>query len=344
MGSSQVIYHRRGGYRSLFWPVVLIGIGVIWLLGNLNILNAQNLVVAVRLWPLLLIVVGLDLLFGRSSATLGAAIGIGSVALFVLLMLVGPAMGLGYDLKEVTLKDTVPGGDVSAAHLSVQAVTGTVAISPLSGSNALVDYNITALGDVKSTVEGSSEKTISFKQPNEQAADGLIGWVLGNFENNGDKYVWKFGLNPDTPFDIDINNGTGAVNLDLTTLQLKTVRVNVGTGGVDMKLPGGTYTGNIDTGTGGGTVVVPASADATLTITTGTGGFTVDIPDNAAVQVQGSTGVGSISVPANLKCVSGCKDDNFVGDHGTWQTDDYANAEIKITIIYKGGTGGLTIK
>jgi len=48
----------RGGYRSLFWPIVLIGIGVVWLLGNLGILTGANLVVLFRLWPLVLIVVG----------------------------------------------------------------------------------------------------------------------------------------------------------------------------------------------------------------------------------------------------------------------------------------------
>ena len=63
------------GYRSLFWPLVLIGVGVIWLLGNLGVISWTNLTVLFRLWPLLLIAIGLDLLIGRQSPAIGALIG-----------------------------------------------------------------------------------------------------------------------------------------------------------------------------------------------------------------------------------------------------------------------------
>ncbi|MBC7814218.1 MAG: hypothetical protein H7175_23895, partial [Burkholderiales bacterium] len=51
-------FGREGAleYRSLFWPIALIGFGAIWLLGNLNILTRANLAVLGRLWPLILIV------------------------------------------------------------------------------------------------------------------------------------------------------------------------------------------------------------------------------------------------------------------------------------------------
>ena len=58
---------ERQGYRSLFWPIILIGVGLIWLLGNFGIISGANLAVLFRLWPLALIVIGLDLLFGRQS-------------------------------------------------------------------------------------------------------------------------------------------------------------------------------------------------------------------------------------------------------------------------------------
>ncbi len=48
-----------------------IGVGVVWLLGNLGVLTTSSLVVLVRLWPLLLILIGLDLLFGRWSSAVG---------------------------------------------------------------------------------------------------------------------------------------------------------------------------------------------------------------------------------------------------------------------------------
>jgi len=50
---------------SLFWPVVLIGAGVILLLRNLGVLQNFDLQTLLRLWPLILVVIGLDLIFGR---------------------------------------------------------------------------------------------------------------------------------------------------------------------------------------------------------------------------------------------------------------------------------------
>ena len=56
---------RRGG---LFGPVILIGLGVVFLLNNLGILDWSVWEVIVRLWPVLLIAAGLDVLIGRRSA------------------------------------------------------------------------------------------------------------------------------------------------------------------------------------------------------------------------------------------------------------------------------------
>jgi hypothetical protein len=67
---------RRFEYRSGFWPVVFLGVGTIWLLGNLGYLPGLNLYALASLWPLLLIGLGLDLLIGRRSFWIGVLIGL----------------------------------------------------------------------------------------------------------------------------------------------------------------------------------------------------------------------------------------------------------------------------
>jgi len=57
---------------SLFWPLLLIGLGVLLLLQTLALLPASLWAALAQLWPLLFIVFGLDLLIGRRSAR-GAA-------------------------------------------------------------------------------------------------------------------------------------------------------------------------------------------------------------------------------------------------------------------------------
>ena len=41
---------------SIFWAIILIAVGAIWLLGNVGVLSFANLSVLLRLWPLALIV------------------------------------------------------------------------------------------------------------------------------------------------------------------------------------------------------------------------------------------------------------------------------------------------
>lgn len=51
----------------MVWPLILIGLGIIFLLNNLGALDWDVWFLIVRLWPLLLIAVGLDVLLGRRA-------------------------------------------------------------------------------------------------------------------------------------------------------------------------------------------------------------------------------------------------------------------------------------
>ncbi len=59
---------RRSGSRgSLVGPAVLVGLGIILLLNNFGALPWSVWETIFRLWPVLVIGVGLDLLIGRRS-------------------------------------------------------------------------------------------------------------------------------------------------------------------------------------------------------------------------------------------------------------------------------------
>ena len=69
--------YRRG--PDLFWPIILIGAGIIFLLSNLGVITGNPWPILWNLWPVLLIVIGLDILFGRRSmlgGLIGAALGV----------------------------------------------------------------------------------------------------------------------------------------------------------------------------------------------------------------------------------------------------------------------------
>lgn len=73
------IYRRY--HFSLFWPIVLIGIGAILLLNNLNLLPGSLWDWASRLWPVILIAWGLDSLIRRQLVGSVLLIGLGVIFL-----------------------------------------------------------------------------------------------------------------------------------------------------------------------------------------------------------------------------------------------------------------------
>ncbi len=64
MGQNYV-YNSPRRSPGLFWPIIFIGGGVILLLSNLGYLVVNSWAMLWQLWPVLLIVIGLDVMFGR---------------------------------------------------------------------------------------------------------------------------------------------------------------------------------------------------------------------------------------------------------------------------------------
>ena len=80
---------QRNPYHSFFWPVIMLGAGVIWLLVNLNIISTYDLRVLSRLWPILIILAGLDVLFSQKLPLLGLLLALLLIASVILLLVLG---------------------------------------------------------------------------------------------------------------------------------------------------------------------------------------------------------------------------------------------------------------
>lgn len=53
---------------NLFFPIVLVGTGVILLMGNLGMLTRDPILFLLQFWPVFLIAAGIQLLFVRTGA------------------------------------------------------------------------------------------------------------------------------------------------------------------------------------------------------------------------------------------------------------------------------------
>jgi hypothetical protein len=79
---------------DLFWPILMIGVGVVASLAYQGWLPKENLGTMVNLWPLLLIVAGLGILFRSRSPWVGAALGVLVVAVIFVTAFAGTQLGL----------------------------------------------------------------------------------------------------------------------------------------------------------------------------------------------------------------------------------------------------------
>src|ERR1700694_803896 len=86
--------------RSLVLPLILIGIGVVALLANVGVLSVDAIDRTVSLWPLILVLVGAELIVPRVWPP--AAAGVAGLALLGLML----AVVVGY----AALGPRVPGG------------------------------------------------------------------------------------------------------------------------------------------------------------------------------------------------------------------------------------------
>src|ERR1700719_2917029 len=131
--------------RGLFFPLVLIAIGIIVLLANTGVLSSQALQRLGDLWPLLLVIFGLQLILNhtlpRKQATL---VGLGTAAVIVAAAVVYAALAPAAQLGTQLFVSSARLGGLSAATLALHygAATIDVTAGGLSDSlyQAQIDY------------------------------------------------------------------------------------------------------------------------------------------------------------------------------------------------------------
>src|SRR6266568_3103253 len=109
----------RYRYRSFFWPAVLILVGVFALLVNSGLVAPERLERLADLWPLILVVIGLELLVRRSLQGANAEL---AAVLIVVLAICGAAayVALGPAIPTGTQTLSVSGGVGSLKQASVR--------------------------------------------------------------------------------------------------------------------------------------------------------------------------------------------------------------------------------
>ena len=295
----------RRHYRSYFWPVVLIVFGIFALLVDLNLISADRIYRLADLWPLILIVIGLELIARRTLH--GPAVDVAAV----LILLVAGAGAIAY----ISVGPAIPGGThtftasdpigtLTAAKLDVEvgAADLTVVGDPGLGSD-LYRAVITYSGPKPAVTLDMSTHELRIAQPGEF---GIFG---------SQHLAIELHISPAVPWSVSLNGGATNATLQLTDVNVNSIESNTGAVRLDISV-------------GHPSRIVPINVNG--------GALTVGVhrPSGTEVSVQVSGGAVSLTADGHHTGAIG---------NARWQSDGYANAGDAYSIAVSGGACNVTV-
>jgi hypothetical protein len=305
---------------SVFLPLVLIVAGVLLLLSNLGYLPWQSWNLLWRLWPLLLVGLGIDLIIGRRS--LAGAILSG----LLILLLIGGAVVVVLFARNIPAWMEVSGpaewrsqhveyplGDVERASVTINYTSLPGYLSALRDSPNLVEGDITYRGQLVFDAQARGNRA----EVNLDSHYSGI-WFAPDFLEQRDGR-WDVRLSPNVPLELTLDTGSGRGDFDLTGLQMSDLFLNMGSGAVDLTLP--------------------ADSSFEARMDGGSGRLSITLPERVGMRVELNSGSGAFRPGERLRLVEGRQ-----GDDGVWETEGFASADYKIVMNVDQGSGSIEIR
>lgn len=245
--------------------------------------------------------------------------------------IVSEAMGGAAETKTASLSKALDG--TASAVIEIAFPVGRASVAALEArSPNLFEAELRYVGEVEFDVSGGAERVISLRQKGSSVGD------LGALAGRAQDLRWDIALARNLPLRLVLAAGVGEATIDLSGLLVDNLRLDTGVGNVLALLPA--QTRPLDVAIRGGVgqteVRAPAAAQGQLDITGGLGGVKVCVSPECAARVEAKAGLGAIDLPERFVPMRGEKSRK---SPLVWQTSNYADAEQRIIIRYRGGVG-----
>ncbi|HSP09775.1 MAG TPA: DUF5668 domain-containing protein [Candidatus Dormibacteraeota bacterium] len=248
-------------YRSFFWPALLVLAGIIALLANTGLISADRVAGLWNLWPVILILIGLELVIrrtvqGRSGEIAVALVALLAVAGAVAYVAVAPSPGA---TQVLDLTDSLGNIDHAAVEIDVGAATITMAGGD-SLSGDLYRAHIEFSGPKPSVTLDRSTGKVRIKQSSSR---------VDLFQSR--RFVMTLELNSSIPWTITSNTGAVTETLNLSGVHVGSVEINTGASKEDLTL--GQPSGIVPITLNGGALTVnlhrPSGTEASVAVSGG---------------------------------------------------------------------------
>ncbi len=290
---------------GLTWPIFLIGVGAILLLNTLGWLSWEIWSVLLRLWPVLLIAGGIDLLIGRRSA-IGRII----AAVLIIAVLGGSTwFALRYPDRLSGEEQALqfPREGVESAEINVEMAVGDLKLETLSDTPELLTGTV--------SLHRSEALEQRFTREDDRAELHLVasGSWYGPGVNFGPGYSWDLAVNEDVHLDLRANFAVGRARLVLADATVETLKTEMAIGET--------------------VLVLPRAGDYTASVDGAIGSVVIHVPEGLGVRLRSDAGLASVDVP-----------EGYVKSGKTYQSANYAEAEHRVDLTVSVGIGSLEVQ
>ena len=232
--------------KNRFWGGLLVFIGIIWLMGSQNWIHFNLLDSFVKLWPLLLLVVGIKFIFGRDSKIHSLAWVATFLAIVVYAWLLGSSGGMNF-VKDAEIYEFNK-NTTETANMTLNLGSADVRIS--GGSNALAEIK-SNIPKIKARYMEGSKADLTYSIANSGIG---LGSLDGNFSADVNTSIpWNFifnlaAINSVLHFEdlnvpsCDFNIASGDMEIQAGSMQ-KEMKINVNAVSANMVI-------NVPKGTG----------------------------------------------------------------------------------------------
>lgn len=233
-------------YWRSFWAIFLILIGVLFLLGNLGIIQGD---VWRFVWPLFLIVLGVLFLLG--------------------------ATGRGRRWSSVPrVNDSVPLEGASSSQITFKHSAGRLNLNAGSDANLLLVGSFG--GGVDKQVRKSGDRLDVVLQTDARNWTEWIGpWGWSSGQGMLD---WDISLNPSIPLSLKFETGASQTTLDLSALRVTELSIHTGASATEITMPAnaGSTRARVESGAASVKVRIPQGVAARISGKMGLGALDVD--------------------------------------------------------------------
>jgi hypothetical protein len=307
----------------LFWGLALVTAGVVALAAQQNYVDRDTLAGAWRLWPLILIAIGLSIVLARTPfsilGTITAALVLGIAGGAV--VSVGPSFAVncgGDDPVDLTTDSGAFDGD--SASVNLDFTCGTLVVGTADGGGWVARTGTT--GDREIRVRGDGDE-LSIRSPE------------GGFGVDSGRQRWEVELGSDLTYELDVSMNAGSSTFDLAGLHLAKLEVDPNAGDLFFDLSGATVDDfDFSMNAGNAEVLTDADTDIDGSLDMNAGSF--KLCTDASVGLR-------FTVNANFTFSHNLDDEGLNESGDTWTSDNFDGAAHQIVMRLGGNAASFEL-